>query len=65
MAQWNQESQVVYKTDADSFKAWITKEVENLVEKLPNLGYEETDPNLKVAITTLAFKNGHMIDLLK
>ena len=69
MATWNEKSlaagRPAFKTDADSFKHWIVNEMEERLETLPNLGYEEGEPNVKVAIASLAFKNGVMIDLLR
>lgn len=38
--------------------------MENRVNKLPSLGYDEVS-EIKVAVTTMAFKNGEIIDLLR
>ena len=69
MATWNEKSiaagRHAYNSDADSFKHWLVNEMEERLAKLPDLGYEEGEPNLKVAIASLAFKNGEMINLLR
>ena len=39
--------------------------METRLEKLPDLGYDDGEPSVKIAKTTLAFNNAEIIDLLK
>ena len=49
-----------------SFQAWIQWEMEQRLSKMPDLGYEdEPVKDVKIAVTTLAFKNADIINLLK
>ena len=64
---WNSAQEAegkTFKSDAESFRTWITAEMEKRVAKLPDLGYEEV-PNTKVAVTKLCFNNGKIINLLR
>ncbi len=38
--------------------------MERRLAKLPNLGYDDV-PEVKVAVTTMAFKNGEIINMLR
>ena len=46
------------------FREWIQQEMENRLEKLPNLGFDE-EPSVQIACTTLAFNNAEIINLLR
>ena len=49
-----------------AFQAWIQREMETRLDRLPDLGYEdERVEHVKVAVTTLAFKNAEIINLLR
>lgn len=39
--------------------------MEKRLLELPDLGFDDGEPSVKIAITTLAFRNGDMISLLK
>ena len=39
--------------------------METRLEKLPDLGYDDGEPSVKIAKTTLAFNNAEIINLLK
>jgi len=49
------------------FQGWIQHEMERRLEKLPNLGFDGDDEesSVKVAVTTLAFDNAAIINLLR
>lgn len=53
------------KAKAAHFRDWIQNEMETRLEKLPDLGYDDGEPSVKIAKTTLAFNNAEIIDLLK
>ena len=56
---------VEYVTTQETFKDWITKEMETRLDKMPDLGLEdEPVTEIKIAKTTMAFKNSHVIGLL-
>ena len=49
-----------------SFQAWIQWEMEQRLDRMPDLGYEdEPVEQVKIAVTTLAFKNADIINLLR
>lgn len=49
------------------FQGWIQHEMEKRLEQLPNLGFDGDDEesSVKVAVTTLAFDNAAIINLLR
>ena len=50
----------------EAFRDWITYEMEQRLDELPDLGFEdEPVEHVKVALTTFAFKNADIINLLK
>lgn len=54
------------KTLAQHFKIWIQQEMEKKLSKLEDLGFEDTPVDeIHVAVTTLAFDNAELINLLK
>lgn len=56
----------VFLSRVQSFQAWIQNEMEVRLSRMPDLGYEsERVEHVKVAVTTLAFKNAEIIGLLK
>ena len=51
---------------ADGFRDWITEEMERRLSQLPDLGFEdEPVEQVKIAVTTFAYNNGGIIDLLR
>ena len=55
-----------YSSRPDAFRDWITHEMERRLKQLPDLGYEdEYQDEIKVAVTTFAYKNGSMIKALR
>ena len=67
MVEWEKESFLedrMYLSKVVGFQLWMQREMENRVNKLPSLGYDEV-AEIKVAVTTMAFKNGEIIDLLR
>jgi len=66
LAKEHQESGKVYGARADAFRDWITQEMESRLSLLPDLGFEEEPvEEIKVAVTTFAYKNGELINLLR
>ena len=50
----------------EAFRDWIQYEMERRLDKLPDLGFEDQPvEHVKVAVTTFAFKNPDVINLLK
>ena len=50
----------------EAFRDWIQHEMEERLDKLPDLGYEdEPVEHVKIAVTAFAFKNAEIIHLLK
>ena len=55
-----------YQSKVHSFQAWIQHEMETRISELPDLGFEdEPVKEIKIAVTTLAFKNAEVIQLLR
>ena len=55
-----------YTSKVEAFRDWITYEMEQRLDELPDLGFEdEPVEHVKVALTTFAFKNADIINLLK
>ena len=55
-----------FESNVEGFQAWIQHEMESRLDRLPDLGYEEQPvEHVKVAVTTLAFKNAEIINLLR
>mmetsp|Transcript_41367 Transcript_41367/g.54397 ORF Transcript_41367/g.54397 Transcript_41367/m.54397 type:complete len:178 (-) Transcript_41367:2116-2649(-) len=55
-----------YVSRVEAFRDWIQNEMERRLDQLPDLGYEdEPVEHVKVAVTTFAFKNHEIINLLK
>ena len=55
-----------YVTPQEAFKDWITKEMQSRLDRMPDLGLEdEPVKEIKIAKTTMAFKNSEVIGLLK
>lgn len=61
-----QRSGKTYRARPDAFRDWVTREMEQRLVQLPGLGYD-TDPTMpvKIALTTFAYKNGDIIELLR
>ena len=50
----------------EGFQAWLHYEMEDRVSQLPDMGYEDQpEERIKIAVTTLAFDNADIIDLLR
>ena len=47
-----------------AFQAWIQNEMEERLRLMPNLGYDEEE-SVEIAVTTFAFRNAPIINLLK
>ncbi len=56
----------LYVARADAFRDWITQEMERRLTMLPDLGFED-EPlgEVKVALTTFAYNNSDVINLLR
>ena len=55
-----------FQSRVQCFQDWIQKEMERRISELPDLGFEdEPVEHVKVAVTTLAFKNADVINLLR
>ena len=53
-------------TMVQHFREWITKEMEDKLSRMPDLGFEdEKVERIKIAVTTFAFDNAELILLLK
>ena len=66
LAKEHQESGKVYSARADAFRDWITQEMESRLSLLPDLGFEEEPvEEIKVAVTTFAYRNGELINMLR
>ena len=53
-----------YLSKLQSFQFWIQKEMERKLNKTPYLEFDD-DPTVRVAVTTMAFRNANMISLLR
>lgn len=61
----HRESNIEYVSRVEAFRDWIQNEIEQRLDKLPDLGFEdEPVEHVKVALTTFAFKNADIIELL-
>ena len=61
-----QDRGVHYTSRVEAFRDWIQHEMEQRLDKMPEMGYEsEPVEFIKVAMTTFAFKNQEVINLLK
>ena len=61
-----EEKNIEYISRVEAFRDWIQIEMESRLDQLPDLGFEdEPVEHIKVAITTFAFKNAEIIELLK
>lgn len=50
----------------EAFRDWFTDEMERRLDQMPDLGYEdEPVDHVKIAVTTFAFKNAEIINLLQ
>ena len=57
---------IEYVSKVQAFRDWITDEMEARLDYLPDLGFEEEPVEyIKVALTTFAFKNADIVNLLK
>lgn len=55
-----------FQSRVHCFQGWIQNEMETRISELPDLGYEdEPVEKVKVAVTTLAFKNADVINMLR
>lgn len=54
-----------YLSKLQSFQFWIQRQMERRLLQTPSLGYEDTDDCVEVAVTTMAFKNEKIINLLR
>ena len=55
-----------YISRTEAFRDWIQHEMEERLDQLPDLGFEdEPVDEVKIAVTTFAFKNAEIINLLK
>ena len=55
-----------YVSRVEAFRDWIQHEMQRRLDQIPDLGYEEEPvEHVKIAITTFAFKNPDIINLLK
>ena len=64
---WVKESEKegrVYLSKLQSFQYWIQKEMEDRLNKTPWLEFDDDTP-VKVAVTTMAFRNAKIIELLR
>ena len=61
-----QENNKEYISRVEAFRDWIQNEMEQRLDQLPDLGFEdEPVEHVKVALTTFAFKNAEIIHLLQ
>ena len=59
------EAGVEYISRVQAFQAWIQHEMEQRLDQMPDLGFEdEPVEHIKIAVTTFAFKNAEIIKLL-
>lgn len=49
----------------EAFRDWIQSEMEQRLDQLENLHFDDSITSIKIAITTFAFKNADVINLLK
>ena len=50
----------------EAFRDWIQHEMEQRLDQLPDLGYEDAPvEHVKIAVTSFAFNNSEIIQLLK
>ena len=68
MAGWIEKSALQnrkYLSKLQSFQFWLQCQMEERLNQTPTLGFDEDDDApIKVAVTTLAFKNAQIIELL-